>query len=64
MRILAIDFGTKRVGLAVSDETRTIAQSLDVITYESKRELYSEIAKIKETHRISEIILGNPLNLR
>jgi len=30
MRILALDHGTKRIGVAVSDETRTIAQPLDI----------------------------------
>jgi putative holliday junction resolvase len=60
MKILAIDHGTKKIGLAVSDETLLIAAPLDTIRPKSIDEALQTLAKIVEFHQISEIIIGIP----
>ncbi len=65
MRYLGIDLGTKTVGLALSDETKTIANSLKTIYFDNEDYL-STIAELKEIIReydIQKIILGLPINM-
>lgn len=63
-RYLAIDYGHKRSGLAVSDPTFTIAQKLKTITFKSIQQLVSEIKQIAAEYQVIKIILGLPLNLK
>jgi putative Holliday junction resolvase len=61
-RILAIDYGSVRIGIAISDESNTIAFGKEVIPNDNKT-----LAKLKNlivTNNVSEIILGYPLSLR
>lgn len=63
MRIVGIDFGTKRIGMAMSDELLITAQGLDTI---QRRELKSDLGAIKniiESNGASEVIVGLPLNM-
>ncbi len=60
MKILGIDYGTKRVGVAVSDELELIARELIVL---SPKEFGKRIAKITEDQDIGEIVVGLPLNM-
>lgn len=60
-RFLAIDYGTKRVGLALTDPLKMIAQPFT--TLENNSELISEIKKIVQDKNVSRIILGFPLQL-
>jgi len=60
MRILGVDYGEKRVGLAVSDESQTLARELEIV---SLQEFWQDINQIIRDNQISEIILGWPLNL-
>ena len=57
-RILAIDWGEKRIGVAVSDETQTIARPFEVIVSGSRKENAKKIEKIAYTNKITEIIIG------
>jgi putative Holliday junction resolvase len=61
MRYLAIDYGTKRTGLAVCDLSETIASPLAVI--EGQKDLIKKIADIVESENIEAIVLGLPLNM-
>jgi len=61
-RILAIDFGKRRIGLAISDPTKTIASPLRVI-YTGRENPILTIKKIIKEHNIKEIIIGYPLLL-
>lgn len=62
-RILSIDLGEQRVGLAISDEHQIIAQSLDTINFKDENNLITKIKQIVEDRMISEIVLGNPISL-
>ncbi len=63
-RYLGIDFGQKRVGIAISDPTLTIAQPHSTIKYFSLKKLVIEIINLTKTYDINKIIVGLPLNLK
>lgn len=61
MRYLAIDYGTKRTGLAICDPTETIVSPLAVI--QTQKELLQKIKNIIETENVEAVVLGLPLNM-
>ena len=63
MRILAIDHGTKRMGIAISDEMRTIAQPLEYIAAEPLDKFFDRLAQIIADKQISLIVVGVPRNM-
>ncbi len=63
MRILGIDYGSKRIGTAVSDELGITAQSLTVIERKNPKSDLEEISKIIEDYGIEKIVIGYPLRL-
>lgn len=60
-KILALDFGTKRVGYAVSDSDETMAFPRDFIAARPEEELLERIQKIVREERIGKIVMGLPL---
>ena len=63
MRILAVDPGSKRVGLAVSDPSATIAQALTTVPAEPADTLVSRLAEIAKAQEARRIVVGLPLRL-
>ena len=63
-RYLGIDYGEKRVGIAISDPTKIIAQPLMTIQYNSEKELLQKIQKLIEEKEIELIVVGLPLTLK
>jgi putative Holliday junction resolvase len=59
-RVLGIDYGEKRIGLAISDESQTLARELDIL---SPKEFWGQISDIISKHEITTIVLGWPLNM-
>jgi putative Holliday junction resolvase len=65
MRVLGIDFGEKRVGLAVSDPTGTIATPLETVRRRAgKRPPLAEIERIGRSLGVEHVVMGLPLDLR
>jgi putative Holliday junction resolvase len=62
-RFLGIDYGTKRIGLAISDETGQIAFPLCVLENSGQRRVAEEINKIVTERKVGTLVLGLPLNL-
>ena len=63
-RVLGIDYGERRVGLALSDPTATIAQPLVVLTRRAgKRPPVQAVADIAAEHDVEHIVIGLPLTL-
>ncbi|MFW5950777.1 MAG: Holliday junction resolvase RuvX [Gemmatimonadota bacterium] len=63
-RVLGIDYGERRVGLALSDPTATIASPLPTLTRrKGKRPPIAPVARIAEEHGVAGIVLGLPLTL-
>jgi len=63
MRILAIDHGTKRMGIAISDELRTIAQPFEYIAAEPLEKFFDRLKQIIADKEISLIVVGVPRNM-
>lgn len=60
MKVLGIDFGTKRIGLAISDDEGSFAFPLK--TVENNKNFIQEIANLVEERGIQKIVLGDPGN--
>jgi putative Holliday junction resolvase len=61
--ILAVDWGRKRLGLAVSDPTGTIARSLPTLTLDSPSDALAGIRSAVFEHEARTILLGLPYNM-
>ncbi len=59
-KILGIDYGERRIGLAISDESQTFARELTIL---SPKEFWDQIQTIIGNNEISIIVLGWPLNM-
>lgn len=62
MRILAVDHGEKRIGLAISDPTGTIANPLTVITHASRVIDAAQVATIAADSKAGLIVIGQSLD--
>ena len=64
MRILGIDYGTRRIGLAISDPTGSISQPLPALTRRAgKRPPIAAIVQLTTEKEVAEIVIGLPLSL-
>jgi len=62
MRILCLDIGTKRIGVAVSDPMGWTAQPVKVILRRSEAAVFSEIVNLCQELEVLQIVIGIPLN--
>ncbi len=60
MRVLAVDYGEKRVGLALSDPLGLISQPLKVVP---RSRALEEISRLVEERKVERIVVGLPLNM-
>jgi putative holliday junction resolvase len=60
MKFLGIDYGTVRIGLAVSDESHLLAREFAIL---SPKQFFARINDIVRTEDISAIVVGLPLNM-
>ena len=66
MRIMGLDYGSKTVGVAVSDTLLITAQSLEIIRRESENKLRKTLARIEELireYQVTTLVLGLPKNM-
>jgi putative Holliday junction resolvase len=63
MRYLAIDHGTRRMGIAISDELKMIAQPLEYIPSEPLAEFFKRLKQIIEEKQVELIVVGLPRNM-
>ncbi len=66
MRIMGLDFGSKTVGVAVSDELFLTAQGVEIIRRKEENKLRQTLARIEELiveYGVEEIVLGLPKNM-
>ena len=63
MRILGLDYGSKRIGVAVCDELGIIAQGLATITRKNRRQDIEKIAGFIRTYNVEKIVIGYPIKL-
>lgn len=66
MRIMGLDFGSKTVGVAISDPLLITAQGIEIVRRKSENKLRQTLARIEELiveYEVSEIVLGLPKNM-
>jgi putative Holliday junction resolvase len=63
MRILALDHGTKRIGVAISDELKMIAQPLEFIPAEPFADFLNRLRVILKEKEVEVILVGLPRNM-
>ena len=66
MRVMGIDFGSKTVGVAISDELLLTAQGIEIIRRKDENKLRQTLARIEELiveYGVEEIVLGLPKNM-
>ena len=62
-RLMGIDPGKKRVGIAISDENKIVATSYSTLIKKDYTKFINEIKQIVEENNIKGIIVGNPINM-
>lgn len=62
-RILAIDYGSRRMGLAVSDPLGITAQGLETLERKNKRSDFARLERVLREYHVLEIVLGKPLRM-
>jgi putative Holliday junction resolvase len=63
MRVLGIDHGTKRIGIAISDELGVIAQPLEFILAEPFAEFLERLKEIIREKEVKQLVVGMPRNM-
>src|SRR6266567_9250053 len=63
MRILALDYGTRRIGLAVSDELGVTAQGLPTLLRKNTRADLAALARLVQEKSVDRILMGDPLHM-
>ena len=66
MRIMGLDYGSKTVGVAITDDLLLTAQPVETIKRDSENKLRRTLARIEELikeYEVSEIVVGLPLNM-
>ena len=62
-RLIGLDLGTKRVGIAICDDKRKIASPYKTIEYKNMEYLVNELKNIIKENNIFAVIIGNPINM-
>ena len=62
-RILGLDVGARRIGIAISDPLGLTAQGLDTLQRRNRRYDLGELRKLLKEYAVREIVVGNPLRM-
>ena len=63
MKIMAIDYGDAHTGIAISDDTMTLAGYTTVINSRKEAVVLAEILRLVQEHGVMELVLGYPKNM-
>ena len=63
MKILSVDYGERRTGLAISDELGIAAHGMDTIVIDDESELPARVVRIARETGVEKIVVGLPLNM-
>lgn len=63
MRILSLDIGKKRIGIAISDALGLTAQPLETLYRKTESADFQQIKKVAQNMSVTEIVVGLPLNM-
>lgn len=63
MRVLAIDYGEKRIGVAVSDPLGYTAQGLPTLAASGKKDFLERLRELCKEYNVNRVIIGLPVNM-
>ena len=63
MRILALDYGSKRIGIALSDDLGITARGLTTINRKGRVQDIEKVSRLVEEYGVEEVVIGYPLRL-
>jgi putative Holliday junction resolvase len=63
MRILGLDYGTKRIGVALCDELVLTGQGLTTIVWKNRNQVLNALEVLVRNHSVEKIVIGYPLRL-
>ncbi len=63
MRVLALDVGDKRIGVAISDPSQVLARSLQVIQRGSGQENFAAVTRLVKEYEVERVVVGYPRSL-
>ena len=63
MKVIGIDFGLSKVGLAISDPSGIIALPFKVLRYKNKEDLLSELHDISKEKDVNKFVIGYPISM-
>ena len=63
MKVIGIDFGLSKVGLAISDPSGIIALPLKVLRYKNKEDLLSKLQNISKEKDVNKFVIGYPISM-
>ncbi len=64
MKVLALDYGRARTGVAVSDPTGTVARPVEVVEQAASRAGLQRLAELVREHGVELVVVGLPLTMR
>ena len=64
MKVLALDYGSARTGVAVSDPTGTLARPLGVVERAATESGLAELARLVREEEVERVVVGLPLTMR
>ncbi len=62
-KVLGVDFGDRRTGVAISDESRVIAFPRETLECPRVEQAAAAVARVAESEKVAEIVVGYPLNM-
>jgi putative Holliday junction resolvase len=63
VRVLGLDMGERRVGVAISDPSGTVARPLHTLVRGSREEDFTAVASLVAEHNVDLVVVGRPLSL-
>ena len=64
MKVMALDYGSARTGVAVSDPTGTLARPIGVVAQAGSENGLAELARLAHDEEVERVVVGLPLTLR
>jgi putative Holliday junction resolvase len=62
-RVMALDVGERRIGVALSDSTRLLASPLTTLLAQPRPRVIAQIVSLVATHEVTELVVGLPLTM-
>lgn len=63
-RVLGLDYGHRRIGVAVSDPLGITAQGLDTVDFQDEESAFKKLAELISQLKVNKIVVGMPFNLK